>query len=96
MSSSGLISLNFVLLIFSSRHLLELCSKIEAMSSANRSKNFESGCQKHKKKQRIEDLIQSQKGAMDRFVTKQSQVSSDNPRHLTRGKQLTVILTMIL
>ena len=49
------------------------------MSSANRSKNFESGCQKHKKKQRIEDLIQSQKGAMDRFVTKQSQVSSDNP-----------------
>ena len=49
------------------------------MSSANRSKNFESGCQKHKKKQRIEDLIQSQKGAMDRFITKQSQVPSDNP-----------------
>jgi hypothetical protein len=49
------------------------------MSSANWSKNFESDWQKRKKKQRIEDLIQSQKGTMDRFVTKQSQVSSDNP-----------------
>jgi hypothetical protein len=49
------------------------------MSSANRSRKFESGWQKRKKKQRIEKLVQSQQGAMDMFVTKQSQVSSDNP-----------------
>jgi hypothetical protein len=49
------------------------------MSSANWSKKFESGWQKRKKKQRIEDLIQSQKGAKNRSVTKQSQVSYDNP-----------------
>ena len=49
------------------------------MYSANRSRKFESGWQKRKKKQRIEDLIQYQKGAMDRFITKQSQVPSDNP-----------------
>jgi hypothetical protein len=49
------------------------------MSSANRSRKFVSGWQKHKKKQRIEKLVQSQQGAMDMFVTKQSQVSSDNP-----------------
>jgi len=90
MSSSGSISLNFVLLIFSSRHLLELCSKIEAMSSANRSRKFESGWQKRKKKQRIEKLVQSQERAMDRFITKQSQ------RHLTKAKQLTIMLTIIL
>jgi hypothetical protein len=52
---------------------------IEAMSSANRSRKFESGWQKRKKKQRIEKLVQSQQGAIDMFVTKQSQVSSDNP-----------------
>jgi hypothetical protein len=48
------------------------------MSSANRSRKFESGWQKRKKKQRIEKLVQSQEGAIDRFITKQSQVSSDN------------------
>jgi len=48
------------------------------MSSANRSRKFESGWQKRKKKQRIDKLVQSQEGAMDRFITKQSQVSSDN------------------
>jgi hypothetical protein len=51
------------------------------MSSTNWSKIFESGWQKRKKKQRIEDLIQSQKGARNRSVTKQSQVSSDNPTY---------------
>jgi hypothetical protein len=49
------------------------------MSSTNHSRKFESGSQKRKKKQRIEKLVQSQQGAMDRFITKQSQVSSDNP-----------------
>ncbi|PVH37071.1 hypothetical protein PAHAL_6G235900 [Panicum hallii] len=49
------------------------------MSSTNRSRKFESGSQKRKKKQRIEKLVQSQQGAMDRFITKQLQVSSDNP-----------------
>ena len=49
------------------------------MSSANRSRKYESGYQKRKKKQRIEDLIQSHKETMDMFITKQSQVSSNNP-----------------
>jgi len=49
------------------------------MSSSNHSRKFESGWQKRKKKQRIEELVQSQEGAMDKFVTKRSQVSSDNP-----------------
>jgi hypothetical protein len=40
------------------------------MSSTNHSRKFESGSQKRKKKQRIEKLIQSQQGAMDRFITK--------------------------
>ena len=34
---------------------------------------------KAQEKQRIEELIQSQEGAIDRFVTKWSQVSSNNP-----------------
>ena len=48
------------------------------MSSANRSRKYESGYQKRKKKQRLEDLAQSQKGAIDRFIVKESQVPSDN------------------
>jgi NDP-sugar pyrophosphorylase family protein len=48
------------------------------MSSANRSRKYDSGYQKRKRKQRIEDLTQTQKGAMDRFIIKESQVSSDN------------------
>jgi hypothetical protein len=42
------------------------------------SRKYESGFQKCKKKQRIENLTQSQKGSMDRFVIKESQVSSVN------------------
>ncbi|PVH38554.1 hypothetical protein PAHAL_5G287700 [Panicum hallii] len=49
------------------------------MSSTNHSRKFESGSQKRKKKQRIEKLVQSQQGAMDRFITKQSQVEELNP-----------------
>ncbi|EEC68490.1 hypothetical protein OsI_36747 [Oryza sativa Indica Group] len=49
-----------------------------AMSSTNRFRKFESGSQKRKKKQRIEELTQSQKGAIDRFIIKESQVSSSN------------------
>nr|TKW32606.1 hypothetical protein SEVIR_2G178500v2 [Setaria viridis] len=37
------------------------------------SRKYESGYQKRKKKQRIEDLTQSQKDAMDKFVRKESQ-----------------------
>ena len=48
------------------------------MSSANRSRKYDSGSQKRKRKQRIEDLTQSQKGAMDRFIIKESQVVLDN------------------
>jgi hypothetical protein len=42
------------------------------------SKNYESGFQKLKKKQIIENLTYSRKGAMDMFVIKESQGSSMN------------------
>jgi hypothetical protein len=48
------------------------------MSSRNPSRKYDSGYQKRKKKQRIENLIESQKASMDKFVIKDSQVSSDN------------------
>jgi hypothetical protein len=48
------------------------------MSSTNRSRKYESGYQKRKKKQRLEDFAQSQKGAIDRFIVKESHVSSGN------------------
>ena len=51
---------------------------IEVMTSANRSRKYDSGSQKHKNKQILDDLTQSQKGAMDRFIVKESQVSSNN------------------
>src|SRR6266540_3332041 len=41
-------------------------------------RKYESGAQERKRKEREHDLIQSQKGAMDRFIIKESQVSSDN------------------
>ena len=63
--------------------------KIVVMSSANRSRKYESGYQKRKKKQRIEDLTQSQKGAMDKFVRKESQVSTDN-QSLGQGQGTTL------
>ena len=62
--------------------------KIVVMSSANRSRKYESGYQKRKKKQRIEDLTQSQKGAMDKFVRKESQVSTDNDDNDPRDGQM--------
>ena len=48
------------------------------MSSTNRFRKYESGYQKRKKKQIIEELTQSQKGAMDRFIIKESNVLSGN------------------
>jgi len=48
------------------------------MSSANRSRKYNSGSQKRKRKQRIEDLTQSLKEAMDRFIIKESQVVLEN------------------
>jgi len=62
--------------------------KIVVMSSANRSRKYESGYQKRKKKQRIDDLTQSQKGAMDKFVRKESQVSTDNDDNDPRDGQM--------
>jgi hypothetical protein len=50
------------------------------MSSTNRPRKYESGYQKRKKKQRIEDLTQSQKGVIDKFIIKESQV--DRELHL--------------
>lgn len=44
---------------------------IEVMTSANRSRKYDSGSQKRKNKQRLDDLTQSQKGAMDRFIVKE-------------------------
>ena len=51
---------------------------IEVMTSANRSRKYDSGSQKRKNKQRLDGLTQYQKGAMDRFIVKESQVSSNN------------------
>jgi len=48
------------------------------MSSTNRFRKYESGYQKRKKKQIIEELTQSQKGGMDRFIIKESNVLSSN------------------
>ena len=48
------------------------------MSSSNRIRKYDSGNQKRKKKQRIEELTQSQKGAMERFIIKEPHVSSPN------------------
>jgi hypothetical protein len=52
------------------------------MSSANQSTKYDSGYQSVKKEQRIDNLIQSQKRALDRFVVKKSQVSSNNQAHV--------------
>jgi len=41
-------------------------------------RKHESGAQKRKRKEREQDLIQSKKGAMDRFIIKESQVSAGN------------------
>jgi hypothetical protein len=38
----------------------------------------QSGHKKRQKKEKEEELIQSQRGAMDRFVKRKSEVSSDN------------------
>ncbi|KAG6430774.1 hypothetical protein SASPL_108847 [Salvia splendens] len=48
------------------------------MSSANRIRKYESGNQKRKKKQRIEDLTKSQQGDMDKYVTTKQPVPADN------------------
>lgn len=41
-------------------------------------RKYDSGYQKRKKKKRIEELIQSQKGSLDKFVIKESQTSVEN------------------
>ena len=51
-----------------------MCYKIDAMSFANRSRKYDYNSQKMQIK-RINDLTQFQKGAMDRFIVKESQVS---------------------
>ena len=68
------------------------------MPSANRSRKYDSVSQKRKRKQRIEDLTQSPKGAMDRFIIKESQVDkwSSRIKLLIKVMHLLVRLTMIL
>jgi hypothetical protein len=48
-------------------------------------RKYESGHQKRQKKQRIEKLTQSQKGAMDRFIIREPQVSSPNNDTVGQG-----------
>ena len=56
------------------------------MSSRNR--KYESGNEKHKKKQRLEQFARTQKGAIDRFVVKNCQTSAqdETPRAHSDGK----------
>jgi hypothetical protein len=44
----------------------------------SRNRKYDSGFEKHKTKQRLEASAQSQKGALDRFVLKESQINSEN------------------
>lgn len=43
-----------------------------------RNRKYDSGYEKRKKKQRLEAAAQSQKGALDKFVLKESQINSEN------------------
>jgi hypothetical protein len=52
--------------------LNSLASKPSTMSSRNWVRKYDSGHEKHNKKQSVEELIQSQKGAIDRFIRKES------------------------
>ncbi|KAI3684618.1 hypothetical protein L6452_33842 [Arctium lappa] len=45
---------------------------------SSRVRKYDSGCEKRKKKKRIEEIIKSQRGSLDKFVTKESQSSRDN------------------
>jgi LPS O-antigen subunit length determinant protein (WzzB/FepE family) len=58
------------------------------MSSSNRIRKYDSGNQKRKKKQRIEELTQSQKGAMERFIIKEPHVSSPNSQAIDQDTAL--------
>ena len=49
--------------------------QMQVMSSAKQHRKYDSGYQKRRKKQRIDELIESQKGAMERFIRKEPQVS---------------------
>ncbi|PNT61917.1 hypothetical protein BRADI_5g22988v3 [Brachypodium distachyon] len=48
------------------------------MSSRNRNRKFDSGAEKRKKKQRLEAAALSQKGSLDRFVVKESEIISED------------------
>ncbi|CAL5203481.1 unnamed protein product [Lathyrus oleraceus] len=45
----------------------------------HKNRKFECGNDKRKKKKKIEELIQSQVGALDKFLIKESQVSNESP-----------------
>lgn len=51
-------------------------------------RKYDSGNQKRKKKQRIEELTQSQKGAMERFIIKEPHVSSPNSQAIDQDTAL--------
>ena len=51
-----------------------------------RNRKYESGYEKRKKKKRIEELTQSQKGALHSFFAKESQISSEN--HIIDAKEV--------
>ncbi|RLM55468.1 hAT family dimerization domain containing protein [Panicum miliaceum] len=43
-----------------------------------RNRNHESGAQKHKRQRRVEQVVQSQKGAIDRFVVRESPARTEH------------------
>ncbi|GER54164.1 HAT family dimerisation domain containing protein [Striga asiatica] len=48
---------------------------MQVMSSANHHRKYDSGYQKRRKKQRVDELIESHKGAMERFIRKEPPVN---------------------
>ncbi|GER29829.1 HAT family dimerisation domain containing protein [Striga asiatica] len=49
--------------------------QLQVMPSENHHRKYDSGYQKHRKKQRVDELIESQKGAMERFIRKEPPVN---------------------
>jgi len=55
-------------------------------------RKYESGCSKRQKRKRIETLVQSQKGALDKFVANSKNSKSENVKDFMIDEQITNII----